>query len=89
MTYITGPAGSYDGIGTTGTSAGAISQSFPAYLSPVEFISAASTGAAAIESIDLLWLPSTGASAQTLITAVATGGPTNTCHVSVAIIPTG
>jgi hypothetical protein len=35
------------------------------------------------------WLPSSGTSIETLISDVATGGATNTCHVVIAVIPTG
>jgi hypothetical protein len=87
---IQGPSGQLDGLIVTG--AGASPQSSPLVAhstpSPV-FNVTSSTTTAAIQSFQLLWLPSTGTSADTTLTMVATGAAINTCHLSLAVTPTG
>ncbi len=86
--FVTGPGGQLDGLSVTGTppSTAPISEAIPTVANASLFGSISSTSTTSTTDVgQVLWLPSSGGSIETLLTASATGGATNTCHFSAAI----
>lgn len=88
--YIAGPSGRLDGFVVSSTGTTPASGSFPALTSPTSLFGTLSSTSTSqtTEVAHILWVPSSGTSVETLITATVTGGTTNTCHASFAITPT-
>lgn len=83
---ISGPGGRLDGVGDGGT---AVSGAFPPPSNTNLFPTLTSTSTSPDNVADsILWIPTSGVSVQTLLTAQAAGGSINSCHFSAAITPT-
>jgi hypothetical protein len=83
--FITGPAGRLDGSDNGAPVSGGFAALTNSTLLGTVTSSSSKTTSAVTD--DLLWLPASGPSIQTLLTASATGGSTNACHFSAAITP--
>jgi hypothetical protein len=87
--FLTGPSGKFDALLVSGAGTGNGSLSIPPQNNTPLISGVTSNSATQVAlSAHALWLPSSGKSVETLITATATGS-TNTCHMSIAITPTG
>lgn len=88
--FIQGPSGRIDGTETTSTgTATAVSLPLAAHSSPsLAFAVNSPSTTQAVVGLQLSWQPSSGTPVATTIALAATGGATNSCHLSAVVTPT-